>query len=716
MSTDGQAPGQGWFAPPAHTGSGLVTLVEGSAFCVAGRSADIHPGGSEGLYFLDTRLISRLELRLDGREVDPLSVLVEDPFSATHVGRRHPPHGVADASVVVVRRRYVGRGMRDEVEFHNYGSEATDVAAEMLVEADFADLFSVKEGHPDAGPGGWSDTTARGLRLGRDDTAARHVSVDFDPVPDVMEPGRVSWDVHLEPGASWRVCAEVGLWLEGASIDLSHPCGMAVEQAVPAERMALWRRATPRVTSDQAALEEAVGRAAEDLGALRIFDPDHPQRIVVAAGAPWFMTLFGRDSLLTAWMALLVDPDLALGVLQTLADLQGTGVDPESEEEPGRILHEVRFGAAPSLSLHGGNVYYGTADATPLFVMLLGELRRWGLADETVRALLPHADRAMRWIEEFGDRDGDGYVEYSRANPQGLLHQGWKDSHDSIRYLDGRHAQPPIALAEVQAYVYAAHLARARFADEAGEPDRSRRHRERAASLKEAFNRDFWLEERGWYAMALDGDKRPVDALASNIGHCLWTGIVDEERAAQVAKHLSSSDMFSGWGLRTLASSMAPYNPISYHCGSVWPHDTAIAAAGLVRYGFFDEAHRLMLGLLDLAATDGGRLPELVAGFSREEFPVPVPYPTSCSPQAWAASAPLLVLRSLVGLDPAISMGQVFVHPVLPPSMSRLHVEGIPLAGSRMTVEVDGDSVHVDGAPPGVEVVLGPRKGAAVAW
>ena len=252
--------------------------------------------------------------------------------------------------------------------------------------------------------------------------------------------------------------------------------------------------------------------------------------MVLAAGAPWFMTVFGRDSLLTAWMALLVDPDLALGVLQTLARFQGTEVNPRNDEQPGRILHEMRFGEAASLSLGGGSIYYGSADATPLFVMLLGELRRWGLARELVDELLPNADRALAWIEEFGDADGDGYVEYHRATERGLANQGWKDSWDGIRYADGKVAEAPIALCEVQAYVYGAYLARAHFAFEAGDTATYERYRAKAADLKEAFNRDFWVEDKGWFAVGLDADKRPIDSLTSNMGHCLWTGIVDEDR------------------------------------------------------------------------------------------------------------------------------------------------------------------------------------------
>src|SRR4029079_10491797 len=289
-----------------------------------------------------------------------------------------------------------------------------------------------------------------------------------------------------------------------------------------------------------------------------------------------FMTLFGRDSLLTSWMTMIVDPDLALGTLETLARFQGTEVNPLTEEEPGRILHEMRFGETASLSLGGGRVYYGTVDATPLFVMLLGELSRWGNRRDEVDALLPAADRALDWITNHGDRDGDGYVEYQRTNDRGLENQGWKDSWDSTRFADGTLAQAPVALCEVQGYVYAALVARSHCATEAGDSRLASKLRDRAETLKDNFNRDFWVEDGEYFAMGLDRDKRRIDAITSNMGHCLWTGIVDEAKAPAVARHLLSTDMFSGWGVRTLSEPMVGYNPISYHCGSVWPHDNAL--------------------------------------------------------------------------------------------------------------------------------------------
>jgi glycogen debranching enzyme len=408
-------------------------------------------------------------------------------------------------------------------------------------------------------------------------------------------------------------------------------------------------------------------------------------------------------------MTLIADPSLALGVLEILARLQGVEENDSTEEEPGRILHEVRFGAATGTKLGGGDIYYGSVDATPLFVMLLGELCRWDIEPDATARLLPHADRALEWIQTYGDRDGDGYVEYERRSAGGLRNQGWKDSWDAIRFADGRLAEGPIALCEVQAYTYAAYVARTHFAREAGDEVTAARFRAKARDLRRRFNDDFWMDEHAAFALALDGDKRPVDALASNMGHCLWTGIVEPDRAAVVAKHLLSAELFSGWGVRTLATSMRAYNPVSYHNGSVWPHDNALCIAGLMRYGFVEEAHRLIEAQLAVGVADDGRLPELFAGFDRSQLGVPASYPGSCVPQAWAAASPLLWLRALLRLDPWAPRHQVWVHPQLPASIQRLDVSGIRVGGEALRVRVDGDDVEVTGNGS-LDVVARPRE------
>jgi len=714
--------------PVTQLGSGgsPVTLVDESTFAISDGAGDMTAGAAQGLFFRDTRIVSQLEVLVNGNRAEPLATVTDDPFSATFVARDAPAPGRADSTLMVFRHRHVGQGMREEVVLRNFGDEDTVCGVDVLVDADFADLFAVKEGRVDADPRNGS-VTATVEQRGPDRTGAGFPALLYTysrgpvdrgveihaPEAEQVTPGLLRYKVIVPARGEWSTCIEIGPVIDGRVFAPKYRCGEPVERATPSERLAEWRRQVPQVETDHPLLKQVVARSAEDLGALRIFDPDFPERAVVAAGAPWFMTVFGRDSLLTAWMALLVDPDLARGVLQTLARFQGTEVDPRHEEEPGRILHEMRFGDAASLSLGGGSIYYGTADATPLFVMLLGEMRRWGVARELVDELLPNATRAIEWIEHFGDADGDGYVEYHRQTDRGLANQGWKDSWDGIRYRDGRVAEAPIALAEVQAYTYGAYLASAHFAFEAGDTATYDRFRSKAAHLKAAFNRDFWLEDQGFFAVGLDADKRPIDSLTSNIGHCLWTGIVDEDKAHRVAQTLIGPTMFSGWGLRTLSTDNGGYNPISYHCGSVWPHDTAIVAAGLARYGYDGAAQQLIFGLLDAASAQGGRLPELFSGLDRGELTVPVGYPTSCSPQAWSAASPLLCLRTLLRLDPWIPYGKTWLCPNLPEGIGYLKVEGIPLAGSRVTIEVGDEvpgGVAVSGLPPEIEIIREPRR------
>ncbi|MBI2169517.1 MAG: amylo-alpha-1,6-glucosidase [Actinobacteria bacterium] len=689
---------------------GVVTLVEGSAFCISGRTGNVHPTNPEGLFFRDTRFLSRLELRLNGAVPEPLSATTLDPFSAAFVARDQPGAGRADSHLVVFRRRYVGRGMREDIVIRNFGAEAAFCSIEIDVDCDFADIFEVKEMRVQKM--GELSMTAEHSRMEfsyQRGAFRRSTLVDFSTPPHFSD--RIAnYEVIVPPGAEWSTCLQVTTVIDGEVIEPRYRCGQPVERAKPVERLEEWRRRLPVVEVEHATFRKLLDRSTEDLAALRLFDPEHPERVVVAAGAPWFMTLFGRDSLLTSWMGMMADPDLALGTLQTLARYQGKEVNALTEEEPGRILHEMRVGETAELSLGGGRVYYGSADATPLFVMLLGELQRWGYKQSEVDALLPAADRALEWIAQHGDRDGDGYVEYERTSDRGLRNQGWKDSWDGVTFADGALAEPPIALCEVQAYVYAAYVARSHFATEHGDADLAEDLRKKALSLKESYNRDFWLEDQGWYAMALDADKRPVDALVSNMGHCLWAGIVDTDRARIVADRLMGDELFSGWGVRTLAAGMGRFNPISYHNGSVWPHDNAIAAAGLMRYGFVDEAHRVMEALVSAAPYFDDRLPELFAGFSRAELPFPVSYPTSCSPQAWAAATPLLFLRTMLRLEPDIRNAELRIAPAIPEWAGRIRVNDVPFMGGHLSIEVEGERMHVTALPEGLSLVHTPRR------
>jgi glycogen debranching enzyme len=677
---------------------GTVTLVEGSTFCISQSSGDILPAEPQGLFVQDTRVLSRWSLTIDGRPAEPLTVQRADPYAAAFLGRLPPPAGApADAAMLVVRRRYIGDGMREDIAIHNTARLPAAVVVTLTADADFADLFEVKAGL--AQPAAAVQVAATDSALTFDARRNQHshgllISGDGNPAAALRA---LSWHAVVPARGEWLVTVEAVPVHDGIPMRLHHPRGQPVEHAVPARRLREWRHGAPRVTTPDPDLAAVLRRSVEDIGALRIFDPAHPDRPVVAAGAPWFMALFGRDSLLTSWMLLPWDDSLAAGTLQTLADRQGRAVDPASEEEPGRILHEVRFGPTAWLALGGLSAYYGTADATPLFVMLLGELRRWGRHGGLAQELLPHADRALEWMQRYGDADGDGFIEYSRKTGGGLANQGWKDSWDGINFADGTIAEPPIALAEVQGYAYAAYRARAAFAREAGDAAGARHWTAAAARLKRAFNQAFWLPDKGWYAVALDRDKRPVDALTSNIGHCLWTGIADADKAAAVADHLLSEDMFSGWGIRTLATSMAAYNPMSYHNGSVWPHDNALCAAGLMRYGFTAHAQRVAEAVFAAAAHFGYRLPELFCGLPRDRYPDPVPYPASCSPQAWAAAAPLQLLSTLLRIAPQPGAARLRGAPAVPGRYLPLQVAGLRLASSRLTIDVYHDGWHLTG-------------------
>ena len=687
---------------------GSVTLVEGSAFCISLPSGDMARDHPHGLFFRDTRFLTEMSVRVNGRWPEPLASNLGDPFSATFVLQAPPEGDRADSSLVLTRQRYIGRGMREDLVVHNFGNEPAHCLLELDLHCDFADLFEVKEGRVQkAGDLAVEHTDDRIVYSYERNGFRRATWIDFSVRP--KRPGVPRYDVVVPPSGQWSLCVQVTPVIDDEPVTPRHICGRPVEHAAPSTRLEAWRRKLPRIVTEHEAFQQLFARSAEDLAALRLFDPEFPDRTVVAAGAPWFMTVFGRDSLITSWMAMLVDPDLALGTLQTLARHQGNDVDPRTEEEPGRILHEMRFGETARLSLGGGSVYYGTADATPLFVMLLGELRRWGDRRAEVDALLPAADRALAWIDEHGDRDGDGYVEYHRTSEGGLQNQGWKDSWDSMHFADGELAEAPIALCEVQGYVYAALLARSHFATERGDDADAKRLRDRANDLKARFNEDFWLDERDYFAVGLDRDKKPIDSLTSNAGHCLWTGIVDDERAPLVAKHLLSDEMFSGWGVRTVAAGMSRYNPISYHNGSVWPHDNALCVAGLVRYGLIEEAHRVMEGIVDASAFFGYRLPELFAGLSRRDYAFPVAYPTSCSPQAWAAASPLLLLRALLRFEPDVRNARLHLAPAMPDWMGGFRLEDVPIMGGHLTVEVAGDHMVEVAGPADLEIVNAPR-------
>ncbi|WP_405147775.1 amylo-alpha-1,6-glucosidase [Nocardia salmonicida] len=710
MSTDSaSAPSPFNAGEPAGLGGGggNITLVEGGTFCLSDRLGDIEPGKPQGLFFRDARVISRWELMIDGKRPEALSVLSPEAFAARFVLRRPPQQGRADSTLLVVRDRLVAEGMHELITLENMSREATAVVLELHVDADFVDLFAVKEGRTHGRRAEMTTTDGELLLHDRADLS-RGLALTSTIEPMVL-PGTMIWRVVVPAGGRWQT--EITAQPAGAAQrpQTSGTPGERYRASEPVRKIQAWRATATDISADSGLLNQILRRSESDLGALQIHTDSGTNRPFVAAGAPWFMTLFGRDSLLTAWMSLPLETDLALGTLQQLAELQGQTIDPLVEEEPGRIMHEMRRGPSVGQVL-GGQIYYGTVDATPLFVMLLAECLRWGADPGSIATLLPAADAAISWITDFGDRDDDGFVEYVRATDRGLINQGWKDSFDGINDAAGHIAEAPIAVAEVQGYVYAAFLARAELADQFDDPDLAVRMRERADELRTKFAEQFWLPHYGWYAVALDGRKRQVDALTSNAAHCLWSGIATDEHAEILIRNLARAEMDSGFGLRTLASDMGAYNPMSYHSGSIWPHDTAIAVAGLMRYqhvpGAVELATKLSGGLLDAAAAFDGRLPELFCGFPRSRFAAPVPYPTSCSPQAWASAAPLLLVRSFLGLDPDVPAKTLTLRPQVPPAWGCVRMSEFRLGeGVTVDLEVCGSAVTVTGLPDGWALV-----------
>jgi glycogen debranching enzyme len=683
-------------------------LVEGTSFCISLPNGDIHPDHPHGMFFQDTRVLSDWVLTINGQSLEPLTAQTKEPYRAAFASRVTRSDGYADTPLIVERLREVGVGMVEHVTVRNHSMEPVECLIEFAVGSDFADVFEVKEARVQRQ---WEESREYNHNTltirSRWQDVRKSVVVSSDSAQATRE-GLVH-RTTIPPRGHWGTVVTVAPGADGGA-----PAAPVVRPAVGElsrsdQRRQEWVAKIPVLHMGNHSIERTLRRSYDDLGALRIEDPTHPDRVVVAAGAPWFMTLFGRDSLWASEMAMPVDPSLALGTLQTLADHQGKVVDPVSEEEPGKILHEVRLDVSSGLSLGGKSVYYGSVDATPLFVVLLGSVSRWGFAKHTIAALLPNADRALDWIRDYGDRDGDGFVEYQRLNDRGLINQGWKDSWDGINFADGRLAEPPIALCEVQAYVYDAYMARAWIAYDAGDAPLAQELADRAAELKVRFNEQFWMPERGYYAIALDGKKRQVDACASNMGHCLWVGLVDEDKAPLVAQRLMSPEMFSGWGVRTLGTDMGAYNPASYHNGSVWPHDNAVIAAGLMRYGFVEEAQRISTALLEAADYSEGRLPELFCGFSREQYSEPVPYPTACSPQAWAATSPIQLVTSLMRYDAHVSRGGFWMDPQLPASYGDLHITNAPMGGGRVTIDIADSVPTVQGLPEGMVFHRGHR-------
>ena len=719
------------------TDPGVVSVLKcGAVFLLTDQAGDSVPNADGlGLYLGDTRMLSCLVLLVDGERPKVLRPDPGDGAAGTIVLTNVDPSPDPDRnprqertpaarSIGIVRERWLAAGLHERLTLANYTDHAMRSTIDLLLDADMADIFEVRgfvrarrgEVRPIEVHEGQADFEYRGLDGRTFRTRVTAEGSRIEPAhPDAEAALRVRWRPRIEPGARatlrWSIlpnvletgvssgegiatvsAREIGV-IAAPRESASGPGGSATLETADGLRDAT------EIRSDNPAFDRVVARCIADLDLLVTPGPGPGQRFL-AAGIPWFTALFGRDAILASLGALLVDPSLAVDTLRVLATLQATADDPSRDAEPGKIPHEVRGGEMARTGEVPFGRYYGSADVTPLWLVLLGETYDWTGDLRLVEELWPNALAALEWVEHHGDLDGDGFIEYRRRAHGGLVQHGWKDSPDAIRDRNGRIADGPIALAEVQGYAYDARVRMARLARALGDSALAGRLAEDAEHLRARFETAFWVPDRATYALALDGQKRPMDAIGSNQGHALWSGIVNESHAATVASHLSGAGLDSRWGLRTFAAGQPGYSPLGYHTGSVWPHDTAIAVAGLRRAGFDAEAMRLAGELLEAArAFPDARLPELFCGFGRDEVGPPVPYPGACAPQAWAAAAPLMILRVLLGIRPCAAERRLdFERPLLPDGLASLTLAGLRIGDARVDLRCHrrGSSTRVE--------------------
>jgi glycogen debranching enzyme len=670
-----------------------VSILDGSTFVVSDRRGDFDasPTETHGLFLEDTRFLSRWILTVGGIRPKTLSVDEQTYFKVQFFEAVTTGTIYVDAHLSVMRQRCVSAGFEETIEIENHGKEPVELDVKLEVAADFADLFEVKDKMAKVGQL-YSNVDDGTLTLGyRRDDFVRETVVRSNKKGELREDGFL-FKVKIPAQSAWSVTFDVAARGRRADIEEVERTRKTSALLDPSrdKNLQAWLASAPQLVATWAPLSKIYRRSLIDLAALR-FETGITPGSLPAAGLPWFMAVFGRDSVLTSFQSLPFVPELAAATLRALAIVQARKEDPFRDAEPGKILHEIRLGELTAFEARPQSPYYGASDTTMLFLILMEEYVRWTGDKDLALELEREARAALAWIDNYGDRDKDGYVEYERRMESGLDNQCWKDSWDSIAFADGTIAPTPRATCELQGYVYDAKQRCARMAREIwNDPALAERLDKEAEELKRRFNRDFWIPERNFFALALDGQKRKVDSLTSNIGHLLWSGIADEDKADKCVKHLMSDELFSGWGIRTMASSEGSYNPIGYHVGTVWPHDSSFIAWGMRRYGYRAEAARISRAILEAADVFDGRLPEAFGGYPRAKTGYPVEYPTACSPQAWATGAPLLAIRTLLGLD---SDGKhMIIDPAIPEPLGRIELLGIPGCWGRM--DAFGRALH----------------------
>lgn len=684
--------GDKWYvlATFAHPEEQPQVLKEGDTFAMLDRFGDIAvlAPGQEGLYHDDTRYLSHQEFTINGARPLYLGSSVEEANSLLVIDLMNPDLTV-DGQVVLAKgtlhmsrsKLLWKRACHEHVRLAHHGEESATVRLEMSFAADYVDLFEVR-GMQRRQRGELLEPQLGAAEVvlpykGRDGRM-RRTRVHFQPAPSRLEAGRASFDLRLDPGEEHHLYMTVMCECEGEPLQQAQPFQVALQENNAARGLVQHTRSALQTSNPLVNLW--LDRSTSDLEMLTTRLPTGPYPY---AGVPWYSTTFGRDGILTAMEYLWVDPTMARGVLAFLASTQAKEPDVERDAEPGKILHEARRSEMAHTREIPFGRYYGTVDATPLFLVLAGAYFRRTGDKEFIRGIWPNILLALAWVDRHGDRDGDGFVEYARRSAEGLVQQGWKDSHDSVFHASGELADAPIALCEVQGYVYMGKLSIAQLAGALGETALAARLVQEAAQLRQRFEATFWCEDLGSYALALDGAKQPCRVLSSNAGHALWCGIATNEHANRVIDGLMGPQFFSGWGVRTIAAGQPRYNPMSYHNGSVWPHDNALIAAGMARYGRTEEAVRLLASLFEASLHfDLHRLPELFCGFPRRSGAGPTLYPVACSPQAWAAAAPFCILQACLGLEIDAGHAQISLHtPRLPAFIDWLRISRLGAPG-----------------------------------
>ncbi|MBV9171974.1 MAG: amylo-alpha-1,6-glucosidase [Chloroflexi bacterium] len=679
-------------------GPPVITINQGTVFMVTDERGEIDAGGELGVFAGDTRLVSHYKLYING---SPWTLLTSSAvrYYAARFELVNPELEMDDGhltahEVGLTLRRRVRLSIHEDLDLVSYSNRTVHFQLEIVVRSDFADIFEVRN-HKLIRRGNmltrWNDERCQLKTTYRNGDFHRQTLlhlVDFDSRPQYSN-GRLVFDVTLEPGQSWHTCSCQHLD-DGRGLRTARVCERArdVEHDEIGARQTEWMTEATQLTSANEDVYRTFTQSVEDMGALRMYEQDLARNVwVPAAGVPWYVALFGRDSLIASLQNMIVSGPFARGALQRLAEYQADQIDDWRDAEPGKILHELRVGELAYLHKVPHTPYYGTADATILYLIVLHETWRWTGDDSVVRAHLDTARRCLEWIDNYGDLDGDGFQEYRTRSSQGYENQAWKDSWDAVMYPDGTLVKQPKALVELQGYVFDARMRMAEIFDHLGDAAGAEKLRGAAMTLRDRFEEAFWCDDLGFYAFGLDPAKKPIKSLASNPGQCLWSGLPRRDRAERVVRRLLEADFFSGWGIRTLAASHAAYNPYSYHRGSVWPHDNALIALGFARYGFFDQAARVAHDVFDAASCfEGYRLPELYAGLARRPWSFPVQYLGANIPQAWAAGSVFHLIQALLGLRGDAPRGRLYVHPHLPAWLPDVTLRGVEVGPTRLTL------------------------------